>query len=326
MRNIVIDIDDPNDVGRDALAAMRNAVRPGDRIHFFHHMFHQSLGQSSRSDQMLGEARGLLHGARKAQLESLASLFVGYPYTITVTWTEHGWQSLLQHASTVDAQLVVAKSNRSPRWRSLGGVTDDWQLIRHSKVPLLLWRPECAHRYKRILAAIDPLHVDDKPAELDRRILAQAAELAVHHDARLCVLNVVADSAMPAASLNLPPVSLTAPRRSLAAHQARVATLIEELDINVDEVIVVPGIPARDIVRTTTEQTTDLVVMGAVARSTLRNLLIGNTAERVLDQLCADTLIIKPADLVTRHSGRANRRQQSAHRAAQSTLPRTTDN
>ena len=38
-----------------------------------------------------------------------------------------------------------------------------------------------------------------------------------------------------------------------------------------------------------------LVVMGAVSRSRLRQLLIGSTAESVLDRLECDVLVVKPA-------------------------------
>ena len=39
----------------------------------------------------------------------------------------------------------------------------------------------------------------------------------------------------------------------------------------------------------------DLVVMGAVSRSGLKRLFIGNTAERVLNMLPCDVLVVKPA-------------------------------
>ena len=38
-----------------------------------------------------------------------------------------------------------------------------------------------------------------------------------------------------------------------------------------------------------------LVVMGAISRSGIQRLLIGNTAERVLDDMPCDVLIVKPA-------------------------------
>jgi hypothetical protein len=37
-----------------------------------------------------------------------------------------------------------------------------------------------------------------------------------------------------------------------------------------------------------------LVVMGAVSRSGLKRLLIGNTAEAILDSLTCDVLVMKP--------------------------------
>jgi universal stress protein E len=38
----------------------------------------------------------------------------------------------------------------------------------------------------------------------------------------------------------------------------------------------------------------DLVVMGAVSRGALKRLLLGSTAELVLDHISSDLLIIKP--------------------------------
>jgi universal stress protein E len=40
--------------------------------------------------------------------------------------------------------------------------------------------------------------------------------------------------------------------------------------------------------------------MGAISRSGFKRLLIGNTAERVLDRLTCDILVIKPGHLVNR--------------------------
>jgi hypothetical protein len=39
-----------------------------------------------------------------------------------------------------------------------------------------------------------------------------------------------------------------------------------------------------------------IVVMGAISRSGYKRLLIGNTAERILDDLTCDILVIKPAN------------------------------
>ena len=46
----------------------------------------------------------------------------------------------------------------------------------------------------------------------------------------------------------------------------------------------------------------DLVVLGAVSRSGLKRIFVGSTAERVLDQLPCDLLILKPAGFKSRVS------------------------
>ena len=48
-----------------------------------------------------------------------------------------------------------------------------------------------------------------------------------------------------------------------------------------------------------------VVVMGAVSRSGLKRVFIGNTAERVLNRLSCDVLVVKPAHFTKRVSGKS---------------------
>jgi universal stress protein E len=51
----------------------------------------------------------------------------------------------------------------------------------------------------------------------------------------------------------------------------------------------------RQLLLTLTEQLrADAVVMGAISRSGLKGLFLGNTAEDVLDRLHCDLIIVKP--------------------------------
>jgi nucleotide-binding universal stress UspA family protein len=61
------------------------------------------------------------------------------------------------------------------------------------------------------------------------------------------------------------------------------------------------GRHAADAIPQTAQEThTSIVVMGAVSRSGLKRLFIGNTAERVLDVLPCDILVVKPAHFAIR--------------------------
>jgi universal stress protein E len=54
-----------------------------------------------------------------------------------------------------------------------------------------------------------------------------------------------------------------------------------------------------------------IVIMGAISRSGLKRIFVGNTAERVLDELACDVLVVKPANFASR-VGRAKRGVQVA--------------
>ena len=56
----------------------------------------------------------------------------------------------------------------------------------------------------------------------------------------------------------------------------------------------VEGNPAKQIPRLAHALGADLVVMGALSRSGLQRVFIGNTAERVLGALKCDVLVVKP--------------------------------
>ena len=57
---------------------------------------------------------------------------------------------------------------------------------------------------------------------------------------------------------------------------------------------VVEGVPRETLPAMARALKASIVVMGAVSRSGLKRLLIGNTAEAVLDALPCDVLILKP--------------------------------
>ena len=54
------------------------------------------------------------------------------------------------------------------------------------------------------------------------------------------------------------------------------------------------GEPSRELVRLVRRFRAQLVVMGAVSRTGLKRLFIGNTAEKIIDALDCDVCIVKP--------------------------------
>jgi len=63
---------------------------------------------------------------------------------------------------------------------------------------------------------------------------------------------------------------------------------------------VIPRQPVAAIAEAARTSRSAIVVMGAISRSGYKRLLVGNTAERILDDLSCDILIIKPANFPNR--------------------------
>jgi universal stress protein E len=59
---------------------------------------------------------------------------------------------------------------------------------------------------------------------------------------------------------------------------------------------IVAGSAAAAIIQTATDVHASLLVMGSVARSGLGRLFVGNTADKVLNHLPCDLLLLKPDD------------------------------
>jgi len=59
------------------------------------------------------------------------------------------------------------------------------------------------------------------------------------------------------------------------------------------------GIPSQEIWRISQHQGADLIVIGTVGRSGIKGVLLGNTAEKVLDTCDCSILTVKADDFVS---------------------------
>jgi universal stress protein E len=155
-----------------------------------------------------------------------------------------------------------------------------------------------------VIAAVDPTHAHDKPAELDEQILDSAAllstalagslevfhartpwEEAIHLDPELRDLPEYRDEEIHRAYLN--------------QMEAQVLKLAERHNIAPAKVNIEDGHAAELLPRLANERQAAIVTLGAVSRSRLRHALTGDTAERALDALRCDALIVKPSGFRT---------------------------
>jgi universal stress protein E len=212
--------------------------------------------------------------------------------------------ALADRTKRTTADLVIKDTHHHSLAKRTFLTNTDWHLIRTCPVPLLLTKATPWSAELRLVAAVDPGHANDKPAALDERILEYAAALSKQLGGDMHVIHAYVPTAILAsAGPGNPPMVVTAPAEELASEEQekrdRVLDLVGPFAVGVANVHVELGSPLEVLPRLAGALQADIVAMGAISRSALRRVLIGSTAEDVLDRLPCDALIIKPPDFAS---------------------------
>jgi universal stress protein E len=244
----------------------------------------------------------------------------GVELACAAVWDAAVDDAIVRRALATKADLVIVATQGHRFGARFVLRNTDWELIRHCPVPLLLVKSRRPYYKPVILAAVDPFHAHAKPADLDARLLRAAAQFSHLLNGTTHVFHAY----MPLLSVDtvplagVPPVML--PPVVEEAHGEQVARVVNRLAQNAG----IPrtrrhihmGVVSDELGAVTRRTGTALVVMGAVSRSALARFFIGNTAERVLDKISCDVLIVKPRVLGTKvaptPSARKGRRSESA--------------
>jgi len=208
---------------------------------------------------------------------------------------------LLARTRRTSADLVVKETHHHSLAKRTFITNTDWHLIRGCPVPLLLTKSRPWSAAPVLAAALDPGHVNDKPALLDNRILDWSRSLrdqlggtlhAIHAFLPLILTADGAGGILPMMSSITPQVIETERVQSVA----QLESLVAPYAIDSKHVHVRLGVASDVLPRFAEEIGADVMVMGAISRSGLQRIFIGSTAERVLESLPGDVLVIKPPD------------------------------
>jgi universal stress protein E len=312
IRRILIAVKNPDSRRQPGIdKAIRIAKRLGASVELFHAistpvflelepLTGNSLAQIKRESLALRRKRleKIAHQARKH----------GVKATSHVAWDFPPHEAIVRRAAHARADLIIAECHEGKRLKPWLMHLTDWELLRLSNQPVLLLKNERAWREPVILAAVDPSHARAKPARLDSDIVEHAKSLSrtlkgsfelVHANFPAAFGMLMSDPTMDGASLAAKYDQQKS--RSKAAFEAfaakaRVPKVHCHL-VDTDPVFAVP--------QAASEIGADLVVLGAVSRSGLKRVFIGNTAEQVLDALPCDVLVVKPTHVASRVASRS---------------------
>lgn len=177
-------------------------------------------------------------------------------------------------------------------------VDTDWQLVRSCPCPLYLVKSADVRDKPVVVAAVDPTHSHDKPAALDRTIVEHAQKIAAATDGEVHLLHTYQrlSGIGSAATRTFKPIKVPldeVDQRIKSEHREKLDSLAKACGVEPEYVHQLPGRTRELLPMFARTEGADLVVMGALARWGLKRSILGSTAERVLDHLPCDVLIVR---------------------------------
>ena len=211
-----------------------------------------------------------------------------------------------------DGYDLLIKPAENPSWTARLFGSDDLHLLRKCPCPVWLMKPPEKSNYGSIMAAVDfDLSVPPSEHDLNREILELAASLALSDFASLHIVHAceaLAEKTMLSRGDMSSKDVTNYVEKEQAHHRNELYRLAEKLcgwigkdayDYLSPRIHLPEGPGKRVIAPLAAELQADLVVMGTVARTGISGLIIGNTAEAILDQLTCSVLAVKPPGFKT---------------------------
>jgi universal stress protein E len=205
-------------------------------------------------------------------------------------------EAILRQVRLTKADLVVIQAHKHNVFARLLLTQTDFELIRQCPVPLLIVKGRAPWRSPRILAALDPFHINSKPRLLDDKIVDASRAFAAAFSGSVHVAHIYRALETYIPSIWMEPVFGANPAQQKAFMnevRQRFGEALRRYGIAKSKAHLLRGDPAVELPVLARSMRASLVVMGAVSRSSVKRIFIGNTAERVLDSLRCDVLVVK---------------------------------
>ncbi len=211
---------------------------------------------------------------------------------------------IIQQVQLHGYDLVIAAAEGSARLNERLFGTTSLHLMRKCPCPVWIHKAARTPRYRRILAAVDPFDPDPVKEDLNRKIMELSASMAEIESAELHVVHVW-DFTGELILLKRAGMTRTDLKPVVAEIREKHRLALEDLvkrypAPNIHRVSHLKrGNPGDVIPKFAGKIRANLIVLGTVSRQGIPGLLIGNTAERVLQKVNTSVLTVKPQGFIS---------------------------
>jgi universal stress protein E len=227
-------------------------------------------------------------------LEDLIEEFTKEGFVATSAFTEeHNLaEAIIAQIKEYEPDLVLKSTHHHGLLKKSLISNTDWRLIRKCPCPLLLVKPREWTDLGGVVASVDPLHAKAAQSKLDHLLIDTAESAASQFDQTAHVFHCY----FPFVGTLFPTVSETNEQveELRVRHQNKLNELLANHNIDPDNVELARGDIVPSLLHFLEKANANILVIGALSRNVLERAIVGNTAEKILDDCPCDVLIIKP--------------------------------
>lgn len=200
--------------------------------------------------------------------------------------------------------VMIMAEGRGGLKESLFGRTTT-HLLRKCPCPVWVMKRNQPRYYRRILAAVDPSPpFDEQRNALNKTIMDLATSLAQTEQGELHIVHTwtIVGETMLKANTDISENEMYQLMQTIKKeHGYWLKELLRQYDLNKlkYQVHLLKGVAGKVIPKLVQAKGVELIVMGTVCRAGVAGLIIGNTAENVLDQVDCSVLTVKPEGFVS---------------------------
>ena len=212
----------------------------------------------------------------RAWLDSLVKPLVdkGLNVEVEIEWNEDWRDALPSAARRLDADLIVKAASVHSGAERRFLKTSDWTLLRNSHCPVYLIKKDLADSGRKVLVALDIKRSDDLHNTLNERVLEFGRAF----------VGAAAEGSLHAVNAYSSSNDFVYPD-----------DLAETTGIQLHDAHSVEGAADTVIPEVTSKIEADILVIGTAARDGIKAAMLGNTAEKVVDAVDTNILIVTAA-------------------------------
>ncbi len=246
------------------------------------------------SEASLREGREVFLRHKLRELEELAKPLRAHGLKVhtEAVWGKRFYDEVIRKCLSSQVDLVVKTTVHHSKLRRTFFSGSDWHMIRECPAPILLIKLDEMPDKPQLIVAVDPMEEYEVPVQFDHKIMQCGTLLRDKLGARLNVLHWYESPYLRASEDAIPDAYKL-------AHQEKLDKLLADYDVPADQVYLRPGENEKALTELVSSLPSSIVIMGAITRSFLERLAIGTTAEKVLDRLPCDILVLKPDGFVS---------------------------